>query len=238
MIETPADLITLALKKAGVLGLGQTPNAEDTNDSFDELNMMLAQWNRKRWLVYHLIDVAKLSTGAMTYTVGPGMDFDTPRPDKIQSAYIVQQNVGVNPPSFPLEIIESREDYSRITLKNLTAFPNYLFYDSAYPIGVLYPWPIIQQSLYELHIVVKSQLSQFDYLSDQIVLPPEYKAAIVWNLAARLRPNYQMPMDPTVVGLAKDALNTIRSANTQISTLRMPAGLTSGSQYNPFSDQP
>jgi hypothetical protein len=68
---TPLDLITLALKKAGVVGVGQTPEAEDTNDAFSDLNMMLGQWNRRRWLVYHLLDVAKVSTGAASYTVGP-----------------------------------------------------------------------------------------------------------------------------------------------------------------------
>ena len=39
---TPSDLITLALKTANVLGVGQTASAEDMNDAFNLLNMMMA----------------------------------------------------------------------------------------------------------------------------------------------------------------------------------------------------
>ncbi len=36
------------------------------------MNMMLAQWQRKRWLVYSLDDVSFAPTGAASYTVGVG----------------------------------------------------------------------------------------------------------------------------------------------------------------------
>ena len=81
---TPVDLIRLALRDSGVNGVGQTPNAEDNNDAFTHLNMMLAQWNRKRWLIYHTIDVSLVSTGALSYSVGAGGDFNTPRPDRVE----------------------------------------------------------------------------------------------------------------------------------------------------------
>lgn len=84
---TPADLIRQSILNSGV-ALSQTIYAEDAYRAFDLLNMMLAQWNRKRWLVYHLIDVWATSTGAATYIVGPGGDFDTPRPDSIEAAFI------------------------------------------------------------------------------------------------------------------------------------------------------
>ena len=50
-ISTVGDLITLALKDSGVLGAGQTALAEDMNDALSRLNMMLGQWNRRRWLI-------------------------------------------------------------------------------------------------------------------------------------------------------------------------------------------
>jgi hypothetical protein len=41
-LPTAGSIINLALKTAGVLGVGQTPQAEDANDALTFLNMMLA----------------------------------------------------------------------------------------------------------------------------------------------------------------------------------------------------
>jgi hypothetical protein len=237
-MTTPNDIINQALKTSGVLGIGQTAAFEDTNDAFFLLNLMISQWNRKRWLVYHLIDVAFTSTGAVSYTVGPGQNFNCPRPDRIESAFFRQQIQSIpNQIDYPLEILESREDYNRIALKQLTSFPNYVWYDSAFPIGFLYPWPVPQANIYEVHISVKETLPQFTSLAQQINLPPEYFACILYNLAARLRPAYQLPPDPTIIGLAKDALSVVRGANTQIGRLTLPIEILRPGIYNVYSDQ-
>jgi hypothetical protein len=67
------------------------------NDAFMRVNMMLAQWQRKRWLVYHLIDVFTPSTGQEAYFVGPGQSFNIGmRPDKIFSGFFRQFNQNAN----------------------------------------------------------------------------------------------------------------------------------------------
>lgn len=239
MTTTPLKIITAALKKAGVLGVGQTPLAEDTNDAFDDLQDMLGQWQRKRWLIYHLVDYECVGSGALFYTVGPGQQFDiNPRPDKIESAFfrqLVQSQP--NQIDYPLQIIEAREDYNRIALKQLQSFPIYLFYDSGFPVGKAYPWPLIQSNLYSLHLTVKDTLGQFTSLTQVVQLPLEYFAALKFNLAVRLRQAYQMPADPILIGLAKDSLNVIRNANLQIPRLQIPSDLVRGGLYNVFSDQ-
>lgn len=238
-MPTPSDIIIQALKKAGILGVGQSAQAEDMTDALQDLNDMMAQWQRKRWLVYHLVDVSIVSTGQRSYTIGPGADINVvTRPDRIESAFfrqIVQSQP--NQIDYPLEIIEAREDYNNIALKGLTQFPMYVFYDSAFPLGVVYPWPILQASIYELHLSIKAQLSQFTSLGETIVLPLEYFAALKWNLAIRVAASYKLPVDPALVALAKDSLNVIRNANTQIPRLRMPADLIRPGVYNPYSDQ-
>lgn len=238
-MTTPLDIITQALKKAGVLGVGETPLAEDTNDAFADLQDMLGQWQRKRWLIWHLVDYAFLSTGAVNYTVGPGGNFNiNPRPDQIESAFFRQ--VINNPPpnqiDYPLILIRAREDYNNIRLKQLVTFPQYLFYDSAFPTGLAYPWPVIQSNVYELHLTVKETLSQFTSLNQTIQMPLEYFAALKFNLAVRLRQAYQLPIDPVLVGLAKDALNVIRNANLQIARLQIPLDLIRPGLYNVYSD--
>lgn len=236
-MTTPLDIITLSLKQSGVIGVGQTPLAEDTNDAFTLLNFMLNQWQSKRWLVYHLIDVSFVSTGAKFYTVGPGQQFNCTRPDRIEAAFFRQTIPSVpNQIDYPLQQISSRENYNDIALKNLTSFPSYYFYDSAFPIGFLYPWPLPQANLYEIHISIKETLAAFTSLTQAIILPEEYYAALLYNLAVRLRPMYQLPPDPTTIALAKDALAVLRGSNAQIPALTLDRNLIRGGIYNIYAD--
>jgi hypothetical protein len=41
-LPTAGSIINLALKMSGVLGIGQTASAEDSNDALTVMNMMLA----------------------------------------------------------------------------------------------------------------------------------------------------------------------------------------------------
>lgn len=239
-MTTPLDIISLALKDCGVLGVGQAPQSEDLNDSFTKLNWMIAQWARKRWLIYHLVDKSVVSTGAQSYSIGPGGAINmAQRPNDVEFAFVRLLNQSPpNQTDYDLTIIKARESYDQITLKKLSSFPSYLFYDSAYPLGLLYPWPVPSANLYELHVTVKETLSQFTSVSQTIVLPPEYEAAIHFNLTLRLGPGYQRPPpDPSYVGMARDSLQTIRVANAQIATLRMPDAIASPGSYNIYSDQ-
>jgi hypothetical protein len=235
---TALDIITLALKAAGIVGVGQPAQAEDATDAFTLMNMMLGQWNRRRWLVYHLVDVSKVSTGARSYTVGAGGDFNIARPDRLESAFVrLLYNATPNQPDYPLTILPSMEDYSRLALKGLTGYPSYVFLDSDFPLARIYPWPVPTSGLYEIHILLKAELPAFTELNQDVNLPPEYQEAVMYNLAGRLRPHYQLPPDPSITALAKASLNTVRGANTQIATLLMPAGLHRAGNYNVITDQ-
>lgn len=232
-------LINQALRIVGVVGVGETASASDVSDALGLCNMMLAEWQALRWLSYGLRDVSCISTGAQSYTIGAGGSFNTPRPDRIEAAFMRQLNAGVTQQvDFPLTIIPSMEDYSKIRLKTLSSFANAVFYQSDYPVGFLLFWPIPAANEYELHVIVKTPLDQFTGLTDQIFLPPAYQSALLWNLAVRLRPLYGFAPDPTISALAVSTLEGIRNSNAQVPTLRMPGGVpgASGGVYNPFSD--
>lgn len=240
MATTALDIITLAFKDAGILGVGQSLLAEDVNDALIRLNMMISQWRVKRWLVWHLVDRSVVSTGAQSYTVGPGGDINvTVRPDKLESAFfrMLPGGNGTQAVDYPLQMLFSYEDYARITLKSLVSFSQCIFYDSGWPLGRIYPWPIPQANLYEVHIILKEVLPEFANLTSTFDFPPEYLAAIHYNLVIRLRAAYRLPEDPGFDDLAKDALQTIRAANAQIPSLVMPDNLVRPSVYNIYSDQ-
>ncbi|TPW36597.1 packaged DNA stabilization gp4 family protein [Oecophyllibacter saccharovorans] len=299
---TPRSLVTLALLQIGIGAMGTAPGEPDVQSAFAHLRMMLAQWQRRRWVVPCLLDHAWPCTGKEVYTIGPGGDLDVARrPDKIEAAYArlypyapdtldddivavtavqvagppdpqpfpggvtpapgpgdcvtgvseaqaegpegvpwraeVDETVALPaftggtdpgygsqwPIDYPLEIIDSYEDYAGIGLKRLNTWPNYCHYNPCWPIGEFRPWPVPTGDRWELHVLFKAQLDQGITLEQPIQLPPEYAEAIVYNLACRVAPSYGQEASPTVAALAKAALTTIRSANTQIPDLGMPA---------------
>jgi hypothetical protein len=232
------DICNLALKNSGVLGTGQTAGPDMTNNAFMSLNAMIGQWAAKRWLIYHLVNVTKVSTGATSYTVGPAADFALAiRPTAIEAAFVSQNYGTPQQIDTPLTILESREDYNRIAMKALVSFPYYLYYDQAFPAGTMYPWPAPNATLYALTITVKMPLSAFTSLNQDINLPAEYQEALIYNLAVRMRVLYQLEPDGALVALAKTALNTVRTANAQIPMLQIPDGMSKGGRYNVYSDQ-
>lgn len=239
-MATARDIVISALKKAGILGAGRAPSAEDTNDALSDLNDMLTQWMTQRWMVWNIPDMTITSTGAQFYTVGPGGDFDvTPRPDRIEAATAIQQTNAALPIHYPLMIIPSKEEYNRLAIPTLVSFPKYAFYDSAYPLGKIATYPVMNASLYQLQITIKNAFPTMT-LNTVISLPGQYTAAIKFNLARRLRQSYGKGMkpDPELNALATSSLEIVKQSNLQIPELVMPSMLQgSNPHYNILSDQ-
>lgn len=242
MPPTTRDIITLAFKEAGVLGVGQTLLAEDVNDGFTIFSRMTAQWQARRWLVPALQEISMPGNSQKSNTIGIGGYFNTPRPKDIKAGYVIQLNTGSNPVSLPLTKIFSWEDYALIAVKDLNTLPDHFFYDAAFNntgtnhalLGNVYLWPI-PNSQYEIHLVLESQLGFPTDLNSIFYLPDEYLEAIHYNLAIRLCSTYQIQPLASTVQLAKVALNTIKNTNAQIPTLRMPPGLRKGKAFNIYN---
>jgi hypothetical protein len=233
MISTAGDLINFCFRVSGINGQGQTSSAEDSADALVTLAAMVGQWQRKRWLTWSLTETAVVSTGANSYTIGATGAFAVPRPDRIESAFV--RYVASSPSvDVPLGIIESAEDYATIAIKTLPGWAagGGLFYESSFPLGVLHFWPVTPATQFELHIFTKAALPVFAALTDAISLPPEYIEALKYNLVVRLAADWGMEPKPAHVKLAMAGLNTIRTANTQIPTQRMPGDLPGRARHN------
>jgi hypothetical protein len=228
-VDTCGQLLTNALIDGGIVGVDEAIEPAILNRAFTQANWLLAQWARKRWLVYRLVDYSFVSTGAQNYSVGLNQTVNiNPRPDRLEYAFL--RFLNQSPPNglfvdIPLDIIQSHEDYSRIAVKNIGTLAWRIFYDPVWPVGLLLPWPVPQATIYEIHCGFKVVLPRFTSIQQPINFPPEYEAALNWCLARRFRASYQMPADPEVNALARDALNVIRLANQAVGVLRMPAFL-------------
>ena len=234
---TPASLMTLAAKAAGVVGRGQTLSAEDYNDILGVLNMMLDEWSAQRWYVFHTLDVSCQATGNQLYSIGPNGDFNTVRPDRIEAAFWRSYANPAQPIDYNIEMIEAREDYNNIASKEVGTWPVFAFLDTGYPLATLYPWPIPTAGTGEIHLTLRAQLGEVTDPTQDFAFPPAYQAALFWNLADRIRPVYQLERDPKVEAMARGAANVIYGNNTQLPRLKMPQGLGGWkTRYNIFSD--
>lgn len=232
------DLITDAFTMAGLLGLGQSLEGDDVQTGLRVLNDLLVQWRIKRWLVFHLVNISVVSTGATTYSVGPGGDIElSSRPSSVEAAFVRQiQNAGI-PVDQPLRVINAREEWDRIALKRLISFPQAVWLDPTWPLGTLYTYPIPTAALYSIHITVKAILDKFALTTQDVNMPEEYEPALKFNCARRLRFIYGKAMDPELNIVAKGSLDIIKAINTAIPEAKMPPGLAAGPGYNIYSDQ-
>jgi|HubBroStandDraft_2_1064218.scaffolds.fasta_scaffold00063_5 hypothetical protein len=242
-VDTCGALLTNALIDGGIVGVDEAIEPAILNRAFTQANWLLAQWARKRWLVYRIQDYSFVCTGALNYSVGLGQTVNiNPRPDRLEYAFL--RFLNQSPPSglfvdIPLDIIQSHEDYSRIAVKNVGTLAWRIFYDPVWPVGLLFPWPVPQSTIYEIHVGFKVVLPRFSSIQQPINFPPEYESAMNWCLARRFRATYQMPADPEINALARDALNVIRLANQAVGVLRMPSFLRNrnrGYDYRGDSD--
>lgn len=228
MPTTARQMVTDAFWESGILGTGQTLLAEDLNRGFTRLQNMMAQWQKRRWLVPALLTVNALGNSQRSNTVGPAGHFDyAVRPDKIQGAYFTQVSQASNPVSFPLRPIFSYEDYIQITLKEMNSFPLAFFYDNAWAggLGNIFIWPI-PTNAYRIYLLIKSDLGFPTDLDQDFDLPAEYYEPIHYNLAIRLCSLYQVPPEESTVQLAKASLGTLKQSNTQVPRLRMPSAVS------------
>jgi len=123
---TALDIINEAFRDVGIKGTGRNLTAEDISTGLRRLNWLISQWNQKKIFIYHMVELSLTSTGALSYTCGPGGDFpfvDAPR--KMDSAFVRLINSGI-PVDRSLGIIQSKEDYNRISLKSMGTIPSWM----------------------------------------------------------------------------------------------------------------
>lgn len=237
-MATGKQICTEALRIAGITGKGIEPGAEDISTAFGALNDLLALWSSRRWLVYRLVDTAFTATGAVSYTVGPAGNFAmTDRPDRIEAAYarLLTAPAPALRTDYPLTQILAREDYSRVTLKQMQSFPGWYFYDPAYPLGYVHFWPL-PNAQYEMHIITRQILEALVRVTDDVLLPRVYAGVIKWNLARRCRAIWRYKPDKEINDLAQDGINVISSNNFAVPELQVPRELRGGGRYNFYSD--
>ena len=88
-MATPSTMIIRALQLIGEKGTGDTLSATEQTDYLEVLNAMMESWSIERLMIYQILDESfALTAGNGSYTIGVGANFNTARPDRIETALI------------------------------------------------------------------------------------------------------------------------------------------------------
>jgi hypothetical protein len=233
MIITPTKLCTRALKLFGVVGQGETIDADDLADAFETLQELMDGLRTDSLAVYVTERyVAPLSSGVQDYYIGEasGADYDRQKPLWLSRASIMIPQSGPPEVEQPIRVITLGQ-WQNIAIKSQTApFPWQLWYDNDAPLGGLHFWPIPTQAVDAILYLPKS-LGQWASLSEEVDMPPGYARALRYLLAVDLIPEFGRAVDPTVIQTImrkaeeyKRDIETVNAA-TQVNIVPVDLGL-------------
>lgn len=225
-MATILDLITRSLRDIGAIGISEVPTSEEAQDALLMLNDMLDTWSTEKLIVFNTApQVFTYATFKSTYTIGPGGDFDTVRPVRIQNAYNRQNQA--QPADFPIYVTGNYEEYSDIITKTTqSSLVTVLYYDGNYPLQNLYLWPVPNSGDYSLVLWTWSPITDFDSIASVISLPPGYSRALRSNLSIELCSSYGKVPSQTLVNTAIESKAQLKRLNNVLPMMSFDSSLT------------
>lgn len=221
------DVITRSLRGVGYIGTGQTPDSDALNDGFLMLNEMLDSWGLSKLFVFqYLEEQFPLTAGKGVYTMGPGGDFSTVRPNEIVSAYVRLGQI-----DYPIQIIDN-DAYSNIGLKaSFTSITQFLYLDPKQPLAEVNLWPVPQAGL-TLFMQSAQQLAQFPDLATDVTFPPGYGEAIRHGLMPRLAAEGLGTITGEQAEIAKASIARLKTLNSNVPVLKPDYATNGAGRFN------
>lgn len=212
-MSTAQVIIRDALKIVGLVQTNEVLKPGQAEDHLRTLNRMLASWDTERLLVYTVdVDAYTLVPMTQSYTLGPGGSMASVRPNRIEQAYIRVLS-GTQPYDRPLKIVYD-EGWASIGVKTTQSpIPTILYNQGDYPQTTLYLWPVPTVAN-QLVLYTWNQLSQIANINSNVDFPPGYEDAVIYNLAARLAPEYGFSLDSYSMSIATLSKDKLRALNT------------------------
>jgi hypothetical protein len=205
---TRDQIISLALRKLGVLEIGDTPGANDVANAAMSLNLLIKQFNTdglKLWKVSELI--IPLTSGQTSYTLGgsgSNLMYDalnptvaiTDKPLKVIQGFY--RNIQSTPNIDTPVLLVSKQEYNVLGSKFSTGTANTIFYDARKLNGILYVYltpDANAQANLQMHLVAQMPINDISLATEAPDFPNEWMNCLVWNLADQLSMEYGVPMN-------------------------------------------
>jgi hypothetical protein len=191
-----ADLIRATLRLIGAISSSETPNADESSDALEALNLMLGSWGASRFLSASTGKVTKTMTGATSYTIGVGGDINTTRPTSIYNAYWSDGGI-----DYTLENMDY-SDYLEIGVKTVGGIPSHIVLNPDNPLSTIFLYPIPSTGTLTLELIrPETDLT----LADDLPYPPEWIRAMKFNLAVEISPEFGFTVSPELALMAQES---------------------------------
>jgi hypothetical protein len=233
-IYTAGDQINRALRLLGVLAEGETSSAEVSQDSLTALDQMIDSWNTERLSVFSTQDqMFTWPAGQINRTLGPTGNFVGDRPVLLDDA-TYYRDAGTNV-SYGIKFI-NQQQYNGIAVKTVTStYPQVIFVNMTYPDVDMYIYPRPTRDL-EWHFISVQELTTPATLATNILFPPGYLRAFVFNLAMEIAPEFGVEPSPQVRRIAMTSKRNIKRINNPDDVMSMPYAIVSSRQrFNIFA---
>lgn len=230
------DLIASSLRLIGVLASGEPVPIEEANDALMVLDQMVDAWNADRLAIYATgSQDFPFVVGQQAYMMGPGGDFNTERPPRIDSISAMLLENPSNPIEVPMSMFTVDEWQKQMPVKVVnSSFPQVCYDDGGFPLRTLSFWPIPTYPN-AARIYSWQDLTLPPTLQTVLSFPPGYAEAFRYNLAARLSAEFAAPLPALVGQIAIDSMARIRNMNLPELGLRSDLMVSEGG-YNYKAD--
>lgn len=189
--KTVRDMVTFALRKAGIVAVGETVPTDVATVAMEELNFLQKEQlsGVSAWV---------LSGMSHTLTAAAAQTLDPVRPVRINSVRFKRD--GIELPMCAL----TRDEYDRLPNKATTGTPTQYHYDRQREAARLYVWPVLGTAAGEtLEITYLRELEDVASMNDTLDAPAEWWSAVGYQLAVRICETTGTALPPTLVPRAE-----------------------------------
>lgn len=192
---TRDQLITGALRMIGAIAQGETPTATQVTEAAEALNMMVKAYEADGMPLWGITEASiTLTSNTNHYNIGTGKTINIPKPLKVIQAWNRDLNSSVD---IPMRIL-TRQEYNILGNKTTTGNPIQIFYEPLLDYGVLHVFPTpdaTSATNNKIYLVYQRPFEDFINSTDTPDFPQEWLEALKYGLAARLAPEYGVPLE-------------------------------------------
>ena len=212
-----SDIIAQAFLDLGVIQPGETVSSDMQANAFVVLNQMISNWSVDQALAYLNVHQAfTLTAGTATYTVGTAGTLSTSaRPLRVVSWKSQSGNFANGGPCLSFD--EFRAKQQNLTAKR-SVLAEMVAADASYPSINIEVFPVPDTSPGTLTLEFWTPVVAFASVGTTVTLPDGWEAAIHFNLAVQLAPQYarQTGITQELAANAQNTLNALKAKNAAI----------------------
>jgi hypothetical protein len=188
-MATAGDIITAAFIKVGV----EVPTTAQTASALISLNDMVSSWGAEGLMYSVVSESFSIVALDSEYTIGSGGQWDTVRPIRVISCFLRDSDNT----DYPISILSSRS-YNQMPDKHYDGQPTGLYFLPEYPLAkiIFNARPDVSIDAYFEFL---KNFTEFATTATSVTLPPEYKEALVYNLAISLGEDWDRTIGQTVI---------------------------------------